>query len=312
MNKLLILMYHYVRPIKNSKFPGLKGLELNKFESQLNYLVKNYNIIKYDDLVNYILFKKKLKKKPCLLTFDDGYKDHAKYVLPKLKKKGLFGCFFPIVSAVEKQKLLNVNKVQFILAKKNPSNLFYEIINYLTKKCNFSISSINKIIKIKKKFVNKNRFDNKETTFIKYLLNIYLPKNISQSCCNYLFKKYVSFNEKNFSKQLYLSKSDIKKLINHKMYVGGHGYDHLHLDKVGKSKQQNEIKKTVKFLKKISSLSNNWAMCYPFGSFNNTTKKILKKNNCLVGFTTKKGFVNLSKCDFLELKRLDTNEVPIK
>ena len=62
MNKLLVLMYHYVRPIKNSKFPGLKGLELNKFESQLNYLVKNYNIIKYDDLVNYILFKKKLKK----------------------------------------------------------------------------------------------------------------------------------------------------------------------------------------------------------------------------------------------------------
>ena len=27
MNEVSIVMYHYVRPIKDSKFPGIKGLE---------------------------------------------------------------------------------------------------------------------------------------------------------------------------------------------------------------------------------------------------------------------------------------------
>ena len=31
MNHLTIVTYHYVRPIKGSKFPTLKGLEIKKF-----------------------------------------------------------------------------------------------------------------------------------------------------------------------------------------------------------------------------------------------------------------------------------------
>ena len=42
--KITIVMYHYVRPILNSKYPGLKGLELKSFQ-QLDYLQKNYSII---------------------------------------------------------------------------------------------------------------------------------------------------------------------------------------------------------------------------------------------------------------------------
>ena len=38
--KITIVMYHYVRPILNSKYPGLKGLELKSFQRQLDYLQK--------------------------------------------------------------------------------------------------------------------------------------------------------------------------------------------------------------------------------------------------------------------------------
>ena len=31
MGNLTIVMYHYVRPIANSDFPGIKGLELQGF-----------------------------------------------------------------------------------------------------------------------------------------------------------------------------------------------------------------------------------------------------------------------------------------
>ena len=37
-------MYHYVREIKKSKNPNLKGLEFNDFKKQIKYFLKNYNI----------------------------------------------------------------------------------------------------------------------------------------------------------------------------------------------------------------------------------------------------------------------------
>ena len=46
---LSIIMYHYVRPIKISKFPGLKGREVSEFCSQLDYLEENYNFVSVDE-----------------------------------------------------------------------------------------------------------------------------------------------------------------------------------------------------------------------------------------------------------------------
>ena len=42
-SELTIVMYHYVRPIAESNFPKLKGLELKDFRNQLDYLEKNFN-----------------------------------------------------------------------------------------------------------------------------------------------------------------------------------------------------------------------------------------------------------------------------
>ena len=60
-NNIYIVMYHYVREIKNSKFPNLKGLEFEDFKKQINYFIKNFNIISHSDLVE-ILNTKKFQK----------------------------------------------------------------------------------------------------------------------------------------------------------------------------------------------------------------------------------------------------------
>lgn len=45
MTDLTIIMYHYVRPIVGSKFPGIKGLELEGFKRQLDYLESHFEIV---------------------------------------------------------------------------------------------------------------------------------------------------------------------------------------------------------------------------------------------------------------------------
>ena len=310
MTKLTVIAYHYVRPVKKSKFPNLKALENTIFQKQLDYLSKKFNIISYEDLFN-IINKKAKFKNPCLLTFDDGYKDHIKYVLPELKKRKIKGCFFPSAEPILKKSVLNVNKIQFILAKeKNISNILHDTFDFLIKKKLINKSDKSSILKLKKKFVNKTRpYDNKNVAFLKYLLQIYFSENIQNRCCDYLFRKYVTKNEKLFSKNLYMSIRDLKYLIKSKMYLGAHGFQHKRFSKLNYKEKKIEIKKNLIFLKKIGADKKNWAMCYPYGAYDNQTVKILKKNNCIFGLTIKSGLnIFKKKKTFYNLKRFDTNE----
>ena len=116
-SRIYIVMYHYVREIKKSKFSNLKGLEFEDFKKQIDYFKKNFNIISNQDFVEILKTKKIPKKKSIFLTFDDGYIDHWRYVFPYLRKKKVSGCFYPPVEAIKNNKILEVNKIQFILEK---------------------------------------------------------------------------------------------------------------------------------------------------------------------------------------------------
>ena len=85
-DNIYIVMFHYVRDIKKSKFPNIKGLEFSIFKDQILYFKKNFNLLTNNQLIEIINSKKVPKKKSILLTFDDGYKDHIQYVFPFLKK----------------------------------------------------------------------------------------------------------------------------------------------------------------------------------------------------------------------------------
>ena len=122
MSKLSIVMYHYVREIEKSKFSRIKGLELEGFKRQLDYLTSNFEVISREEIIYSINCNKKLPENACWLTFDDGYKDHFKYVFPELKQRGLKGSFFPPRDAVLNKKLLDINAIHLTLA--NCTNFF--------------------------------------------------------------------------------------------------------------------------------------------------------------------------------------------
>ena len=55
-----IIMYHYVRPIKNSAYPKIKGLELDSFKKQIEYLLKNKTIVDTAEVISCFKNKKKV------------------------------------------------------------------------------------------------------------------------------------------------------------------------------------------------------------------------------------------------------------
>ena len=129
MSALTVVMYHYVRPIEGSSWPKIKGLELEGFKSQLDYLSRNYDFVTAEDVINASKHKESLSENACWLTFDDGYKDHFNYVLPELLKRGIQGSFFPPVKPITERLMLDVNSIHHILASTRDINQLVEDLN---------------------------------------------------------------------------------------------------------------------------------------------------------------------------------------
>ena len=307
MNDLTIVMYHYVRNIKDSQYQNIKGLETDGFRRQLDYLSDNFNIIKAEVLIDFVKNDTQLPKNSCLLTFDDGYKDHLTFVLPELLKRKLQGSFFPPVKPVLEREILDVNRIHFILAcTKDPSKLVYDVDNLCI---DHGITPVD-LISFKSKFAIPSRYDTADVMYVKHLLQHILSEDIRNSISSKLFQIYVNRTELEFADELYLSIDETKKLIESGMYVGSHGYRHLWLDKETYESQSFEIDASLKFLKDVGASTNNWIMCYPYGAYNDDTLSILKERNCAVGLTTKVGLAKVSREFSLELARFDTNDFP--
>ena len=217
-----VVMYHYVREIKNSKYPNLKGLEFKDFKKQIDFFCNNFNVLSNDDFVE-IIHTKKIPNKPSFfLTFDDGYIDHYKYVFPYLKKKKISANFYPPKKVIENKTVLDVNKIHFILEKEqNRKKILKEINNFLIKK------KLNPILNRDIKKINlKSRHDDKETILIKRLLQFYLPKNLREKITNSLFNKILNISLNEFSKILYMNKNQIKTMYRENMNFGSHGDRH--------------------------------------------------------------------------------------
>ena len=110
-------------------------LELENFKKQINFFLKKTNIISQTDLIE-IIGSKKIPKKPnIMLTFDDGFIDHYKYVFPHLLKKKIHACFYPPIQAIKNKSVLDVTKIHFILEKEqNRKKILYEIDKLLIHK----------------------------------------------------------------------------------------------------------------------------------------------------------------------------------
>ena len=307
-NNLTVVMYHYVREIHNSKYPNIKGLELEGFKRQLDFLQSEFSIISAEDLIYYAEDKvSNLPNNPCYLTFDDGYKDHYKYVLPELKKRKLQGSFFPIAGPILKKELLIVNAIHFILACCDSEDHLVQDLNSECLKYGVTQEELKDYWSVIDK---TSRYDSPEVIYLKRMLQRELPKALRYKVSNSLFEKYVGVSESEFSEDLYLSLDEIKDLISEGMYVGSHSYHHDWMDRCPFQTQMKDIELSLSFLKQIGAPTSSWIFCYPYGAYNNDTIAALKEKKCVLGLTTKFDHASLDKNKLLELSRFDTNHFP--
>ena len=93
-------------------------------------------------------------------------------------------------------------------------------------------------------------------------------------------------------------------MINFGMNFGSHSENHEWMEFLTSKEQKDEVLKSKKFFNKnFKSKENFKTFCYPYGSYNQETIKILKKNNYDMAFTTiPKSFVRNKFLIFLNFK----------
>lgn len=296
-------MYHYVRPIKKSEYPEIKGLETIGFLNQLEYFKKSFKFGNFSDIFNSLNNNSDIAPNQVLLTFDDGLKDHFSTVFPILKKMNIKGYFFPPSKPIEEKIVLDVHKIHFILSSVLDKNkIIQEIFEFMKK------NKINSPHEYFKKLAIPSRFDTKEIVFIKKILQRELPFELRTELTDNLFKKFVSINEQDFSENLYMSINEMKEMSESGMVFGSHTHTHQWLSTLSHSCLINEIEHSKEFCRKIQYNNDELIMCYPYGDFNNKVITEISKRGFKAGLTTEVGDAELSRSQIFKLNRFDTND----
>lgn len=298
MPQLTIIMYHYVRDTEKTVFPQIKALPVARFKEQVERLAKEYTFVSLADVAQ----GEKLPHNACIVSFDDGLKEHYTTVFPILKKKKIRGAFFPITCSFD-GRVADVHKIHFLLAKTGTEVLVEKFHQFLK---NYSLDIQNKyFISAKEKIDSRYRFDDILTANLKVRLNT-LPDELRESFLKSAFALIIG-DESKFAEQLYLSKREIKEMADDGMTIGSHTVTHRRLDTLSAVEQHHELKASKEQLeavlgKPVASLS------YPYGSHTDATLEIMQELGYSIALGTEVG-VNEGKLDLFALKRLNANDI---
>lgn len=310
-----IVMYHYVRDLAHSRFPQIKGLDLAAFREQLAYIRRYYHVVSAESLMAAVRSARQgeswdLPRNAALLSFDDGYTDHFRSVFPILDEEGIPGCFFPPVQAVAERKVLDVNKIHFLLASgADIRSLLTDVLRRVDARREELGIEAEEVLRAR--WCRPSRFDSAEVIFLKRLLQTVLPPRLRSEILGTLFAAHVTADEGAFAEELYMSWDELRCLVRHGMYVGSHGFSHVRLGWLSEEEQEIELDRSLRFLRDLGIDIGSWIMCYPYGDSNGSLLQLLRRRGCAVGLTTEPGLASADR-DPLLLPRLDTNDLPTR
>ncbi len=304
--QVTIVMYHYVRDLARSAFPHIKGLTVEGFGHQLDYIGRFYEVIRMEDLMEAVAEGSDLPPNALLLTFDDGFRDHHETVTPMLEARGWQGSFFPCTLPLAEGRVLDVHKIHFVLASVDDAGpLLSELVAMLREEVGegsapVRLPAVDEV----------HRYDQASVTTFKRLLQRELPHPLRSRMVDRFFRRHVTEDEHAFAAELYASADELREMRAKGMYIGCHGHTHVWLDRLESDDLETELSRSLTFLTEAGLGGQPWVMCYPYGGYRQALAPVMRRHGCALGLLASPEIADLASDDPLELPRLDTNDLP--
>jgi peptidoglycan/xylan/chitin deacetylase (PgdA/CDA1 family) len=293
VSRLTIVMYHYVRD--GARVHARTTAEL---EAQLDHVAARHTVVGLDAVRS-----RSWPDDACLLTFDDGLVEHLEVVAPALARRGMTGVFCAVGAAVLERRVLDVQKSQFVLATSDDHAALARRI--------FELVPDEDEAELRERWTLPHRYDPPEKVLVKRLLQDGLPGPERARVLDTLFAELVSEDERTFADGLYLDLDGLRELAAMGMELAGHGWQHRRLALLDEAGRREEIDGSLRLLREAGAPSEEWAMCFAYGSRDETSLRLLREAGCAIGLTTEPR-VATDEDDLLQLPRLDTNDLPVE
>ncbi len=311
MQKLYVAVYHYVRDLKYSRYPNIKGMDVRLFKEQIAFFKENFNTVTMEDVLDYYDRGTPLPEKALLLTFDDAFIDHYTVVFPLLRENKMQGSFFVPGQVYAECKMPDMNKIHFIIEKAPVKDIYNEVLRRIDDLISNHECELPSREELLEKYAFDKRFDKKETVFVKQMLQTVLPEDIRHRITAELFDRYVGVDERIFAAELYMTPDQIRFMKRSGMFIGLHGYGHYRLNSLSPEKLKEDMDAAFSAMSDVIDPKNP-VMNYPYGSYNEAAAEYLRKIGCRASFTVEPRIADLDRDDRMLLPRLDCNDFPPK
>lgn len=248
-----ILVYHGVCRDDHLRFNTL-FVNLVVFEQQLRLYKRYFNVVSLDD---FYLQRFSNDRFTVCLTFDDGFANNYKYVLPLLEQYEIPAAFF-VTGVREEGYDILWNDFLSIVTHYGPRNLEYKNELYCRNSSGRYISATGG--KALADLLRSTGFSAKKE----------LMENLS-----FLAGFRQNANDEDYWQQM--TEGQLKALASSRQAtIGCHGYYHNDLAKIQPNKASEEIIKSKKYLEAVTGKEIK-SFAFPYGSYTQEVKEETKK-----------------------------------
>jgi peptidoglycan/xylan/chitin deacetylase (PgdA/CDA1 family) len=279
LENLTVIMYHYVRnPGDRAEAgSGIRGLSVERFEAQLDALARKHEMIGWTDLAACLQGQKPLPPSACLLTFDDGLRDHYFNVFPALRARGLSGLFFALARA-EGTGLALGHQIHFLLAALGVERLRKAVWNRL----NPGQQETFRLAEQRYRLQHEPATPDGPVNVLKLILQRELSADAG-AILSAFCEQYIGV-EVELAERFYVNQAQIREMAAGGMHFGGHSRSHPWFDWIGADQQEEEMAASATMLRDIEP--GPWAFAYPYGGLSTAAPELLQAHGFAAAFTT--------------------------
>ncbi len=286
--KLQVVMYHYVRDLPRTEFPRIKGMLTEDFQRQVDDLSSRYEMATIESALAFLRGEYHPKRDLCLLTFDDGLKDHYETATPILEEKGIQGLFFLITGCLAEKRVAPVHMNHFLMASLDFEDYRGRFLERLAERTGDATgdSAIDAVTAER-----TYPLDEPGVARFKYLFNFKLDAATRDAIVGELFTETLG-DEGAFADQLYVSWDESRAMQKSGMALGGHTHRHRPLSALEPAELVDDMARCRKLLLDNVEPQAAWPFSYPYGkrdSFTAQAIERLKAEGYDCSFTTEEG-----------------------
>jgi peptidoglycan/xylan/chitin deacetylase (PgdA/CDA1 family) len=300
------VMYHYVRSVPDG-LPYFRYLHLDDFRRQLDHLAATFGIVSRE------AFLDALAGGGCpagvVLTFDDGFADHAEHVLPELLGRGLWGIFFVPTGPYATGTLLDVHRIHLLVGRLGGRTALAHLEEHLDPAM-LAHGHVEEF----QRLPYARHDDDEATTRFKRILNYFVDTTWRPRLLDRLMAQCFGA-EAHLAASFYLTRAEIRALHDAGMLVGSHTATHPVLSTLDLAAQAREIDESFGFLDAVTGGLSVRGFCYPYGGFHTftaDTERLLAARHCRFAFNVEPRDVEAADLRGrpLALPRYDCNVFP--